>query len=409
MKDHQEQRHLYLTLFTGVFLLSVCNGSQTTLFGIRATMEGFSTLVTGLLMSSFFAGFLIGAIRGPIIIQRVGHVRTFGALTALASAALLLPPLFVDPWFWMLLRFVFGFCVSGIYVVNESWLNEKSTNQNRGQLLATYMMTIFIGVGSGQFLLQFTDPGSFVIFSVLSVLVSISAIPLLATADNAPEYRKPDKVPIRSLYETSQVGVIGAICAHGSMAMIFGMGPVFAASIALTPAQVSWFMAAFIFGGFVSQWPIGKLSDLMDRRWILFSCSLLASLLVIIVLPMVRDSLLMLLFTIFLIGAMILPLYSICVAYTHDSLKPEQRISATGTLILVAGIGSTSGPFTLSLIMNQWPRDGFYYGLFSLLLFFALFCLVRLIVRQRTRQYTKEHQLVAPTSTGQLVEDQEKK
>ncbi len=226
-------------LFLGLAILGLCVGIQGTLLGVRASMEGFGTRAVGLIMSGYFLGFILGAVRAPRAIRRVGHVRTFGALTALASISVLVHPLVIEPWTWFFLRVVTGFAFSGIYVVAESWLNHASNQENRGRVLSLYATVLFAGLGGGQLLLGLLDAESYEVFSWVSVLISFAAIPILIFTTPAPVAEEVTRVSVRRLFQWAPYGVVSVFLAQVGGAVLVGMGAVYAHSLQMDLGQIS--------------------------------------------------------------------------------------------------------------------------------------------------------------------------
>jgi MFS family permease len=320
-------------------------------------------------------------------VTRVGHIRVFAALASLASVAVLLHSVFVDPVSWTAMRLVTGFSYAGLYVVAESWLNDRATNETRGQLLSIYMVVMLCGAGSGQFLLNVADPMGFELFLLASVLVSLALIPILLTVSPAPEFDAPSPVGLRALYRISPLGVLGTLGTGMAQGGLIGMGAVYAKSSGLSIAEVSLFMAATLFGGMLFQWPIGRLSDRFDRRRVLTAVTILAALWAFMatavtgpLAPLFPAWSLFLLAGLF--GGMNMPMYSLTIAHTNDFLEPKQMVAASGTLVLVGGIGAVLGPMTLAGAMSVMGPSGFFWGLGVVHAVIGAFALYRMTVRQ---------------------------
>ncbi|WP_161599940.1 MFS transporter [Pseudomonas sp. MPC6] len=350
-------------MFFGLGIIGVCIGAQGSLLGIRAELEGFDIRVTGLLMSAYYVGFLLGSLRAPKILQRVGHIRAFAALTALASITILVHSLIIDPWTWGLMRLLTGFAVSAIYVVAESWLNQAANNRSRGQLLSIYMVTMLAGLSSGQFLLKLADPASFELFTLISVLISLAAIPILITATPMPSFEAARPVSIKALYHLAPTGLIGSFLINTCYAMVLGMGAVYASKLGMQVDEISLFMAVLVVGGMLLQWPLGKLSDRMDRRSVICAAAFAALLFALVSgqTGFAADNRHLLLALLF--GGCCFPLLALYLALTNDELTSDQAVGASSTLLLVGGIGATLGPFMISLTMERWGAPGFFWCL----------------------------------------------
>jgi MFS family permease len=278
MRAAREALSANSALLFGMGLLTLGAGLQATLLGVRATLEGLSTFVTGSVMAAYYAGFVVGSIAAPALVKRVGHIRVFAALTAMAAATILVQGVFVGAWQWGLLRAVSGICFAGIYVVAESWLNDRAEPRSRGVLLATYMVVIYVGLGAGQLLLNLADPRGYELFILIGVLISLAVVPMALTAQRAPEFALPRRVSFRELLVISPLGAIGAVFSGATAGTLFSLGPVYAASSGLGTAAVATFMASSILPAVVLQLPLGRLSDRVDRRNVLIAISVSAAL-----------------------------------------------------------------------------------------------------------------------------------
>jgi MFS family permease len=368
-------------LFLGLGLIMLGNGLQGSLLGVRATIEGFPTTVTGLVMSAYFAGFLAGSTMVPRLVRRVGHIRVFAALASLASVAVLFHSIFVNPVGWGVMRLVTGFCFAGLFIVAESWLNDRATNETRGQLLSFYMVIMLAGMGSGQFLLNLADPASFELFVLISVLVSLALIPILLSAAPAPEFQTPSAVSLRQLYLISPLGVVGTFGTVMAQGGLVSMGAVFATEAGMSIAEISIFMATVLFGGVLFQWPIGRLSDRFDRRRVMtvvtFMAAICAIAATLVVGPFAGSAPVWVLYALIgIFGGLNMPMYSLTMAHTNDYLEPSQMVAASGSLVLVGGIGASFGPIALAGLMTALGPAGFFWGLgliHAAIGFFALY------------------------------------
>ncbi len=350
-------------LFIGLALIMLGNGLQGTLLGIRASLEGFGTTTTGLVMTGYYVGFLVGSMVIPQLVNRVGHIRVFAAVASLASSSVLVHAVFADPLVWMAMRLVTGFSYAGLYVVVESWLNDRATNETRGQLLSLYMIISLSCLMLGQTLLNLAPPGNPELFILTSVLVSLALVPMSLTVVTAPNLTRAAPISLRELYRTSPLGVIGGLGTGIANSTLLGMGAVFATSIGLPIGQVAYFMMAAIFGGLLLQWPIGRLSDHFDRRRVITVVTLLAALSALAALPFTDSPGIWLFVLIGVFGGLHLPLYALCIAHTNDHLRTDQMVAASGRLMLIYGCGSSLGPLSASLLMSAMGPGGFFWWL----------------------------------------------
>ncbi|MDX2313145.1 MAG: MFS transporter [Gammaproteobacteria bacterium] len=368
-------------LLFGLALLMAGNGLQGTLLGVRASIEGFSTQTTGFVMTGYYVGFLLGSILGPKLVKNVGHIRVFAALASILSAAMLLHSIFVEPITWFAIRVMNGFAVAGLYLVVESWLNDAATNRTRGQLLSVYMVILLGGMAAGQFLLNVADPAGFELFILVSVLVSLSLVPISLSVTRAPKFDTPSRVSWRTMYESSPLGVVGCFIVGIAQGALLGMGAVYANEIGMGVADVSLFMAMTLAGGMVLQWPIGRLSDIFDRRVIITAVTILAAIVALVGALLGEQSTPILLAAIFVFGGLCFSLYSLCIAHSNDHLQPEQMVAASGTLILVGGLGASAGPALAAALMSVFGPAGFFWCLCAVHAAIGLFALYRMTRR----------------------------
>jgi len=356
-------------LLLGMMLLMIGNGVQGTLLGIRGAIEGFSTTQMSFVMSAYFLGFLFGSRMTPNMIRRVGHVRVFAALGSLISAVLVAYAAAPEWMAWVFMRVVIGFSFSGVYITAESWLNNASTNETRGQALSLYMIMQMLGIISSQALLNIGDPSGYFLFVIPSVLVSIAFTPILLSASQAPAFELTKPLNFVQLYRTSPLGCIGIFLLGGIFSAQFGMASVWGAAVGLSVRDLSIFVASIYVGGLVAQYPIGYLSDRMDRRKLILGVSALGAVATFV--PAIFDLNFAALVAVgAVMGGVSNPLYSLLLAYTNDFLDKSQMAGASAGLIFINGVGAIGGPILTGWIMAQTSPSGFF--LFVAVLFAAL-------------------------------------
>ena len=369
-------------LFFGLLLIMTGNGLLVFLLGVRASAAGFTTTVSGLMMGGYFIGFFGGSQFVPKILQEVGHIRTFGALSAIASAAVLVHIIAVDPVLWTVMRLFTGFAYAGMYIVVESWLNDKSTNETRGQMLAVYMIITMAGLTAGQ-LLGGQDNGlNNILFLTASILVSVAVVPILVTASKAPEFSKPETVPIRRLFQISPLAMVGMGIQGLTASMIFGMGAVFASTIGMTTQQGSIFLASFTVANVVMQYPVGRLSDRFDRRLVILIVTSISALAAAIASVVGLSNYWFLVGLAALFGGFSMTIYSLCIAHANDYLSPSQMTSTASALITVNGIGAIFGPPTIAALMDLFGSYMFFAILSAVHVSLGLFILARMSLRE---------------------------
>ena len=346
-------------LLLGVMLLMVGNGVQGSLLGIRGALEGFSTFQLSVVMSAYFLGFLGGSWLAPAMIRRVGHVRVFSALGSMISAVLILYPLLLDWVSWSAMRVVIGFCFSGVYVTAESWLNNTASNETRGQALSAYMIVQMLGIIAAQGLLALGDPGGFGLFIIPSVLVSLAFMPLLLADTPAPTFAAIKPMSFGQLFRTSPLGCAGMLLTGGVFSAMFGMAAVYGAMSAMTIGQIATFVAAMYVGGLVLQYPIGWVSDRMDRRALILWMSA-AGAVVMAVAAALPTAFVFEVVVAGLLGGIINPLYSLLIALTNDHLSKEQMPGASAGLIFLNGFGAIFGPLVAGWLMGAIGPKGYF-------------------------------------------------
>ena len=368
-----------IPLFIGLALIGLAVGSQGSLLGVRATLEEFGDLVTGALMSAYFVGFLLGALYSPRIIQQVGLVRSFGAFSALASVTILVHSMIIDPSVWMLMRLLTGFAFSGIYVVSESWLNNTATNENRGQILSIYMVILLAGISGGQLFLKLGAADSFELYSSISLLISVAAIPILMTAREVPATDVVSaRIGVKEFYRIIPMGFIGVVVIQACYAVVLGMAVVYGLRLGRSVDEVAVFMAVMLAGGIFTQWPLGKLSDVIDRRWVLGGSMLVAAMAALMLVNS-NESLWQWYFWGGVFGASCFPNYSVVIAIANDFLKPEQMVPAAATMAMIGGMSASVSPLAVAALMDVWGANWLFISLTLICGSFAIITLYRAV------------------------------
>ena len=367
-------------LMLGMLLLMLGNGLQGTLLGVRGSLENIDPSTMGYVMSAYFVGFLGGSKIAPWLLRRVGHVRVFAALGSLVSAAFILYAAVVHPIAWLFLRLIVGFCFSGIYVVAESWLNDSTSNETRGQALSLYLMVQMSGIVLGQLLLNVADPGGYELFVLITVLVSLSFAPILLSTSPAPIYETAKAMSIKELVVASPLACFGTLLLGGVFATLFGMAPVYATERGLTIAQVSYFITAIYLGGLLFQYPIGLLSDRFDRRFLIIAVTGIGAVISLLALT-IGNSFYTLLLIAALIGGTTNPLYSLLLAYANDYLETDKMPAASGGLLFINGCGAMSGPVLVGYVMEKFGIHWFFITIAVLMAMICIYGIYRITQR----------------------------
>ncbi|OIQ29521.1 MAG: MFS transporter [Alphaproteobacteria bacterium MedPE-SWcel] len=355
-------------LLLGIGLLMLGNGLQGTLLGVRGGIEGYSTFTMSLVMSTYFVGLLIGSWIAPGMIRRVGHVRVFAALASLISAVMVIYPALPNPIVWMVGRLIVGFCFSGVYVTAESWLNNAADNENRGKALSLYMVVMTLGLVAAQGFILIGDPAGYLPFIIASVAVSISFAPILLSISPTPAFGTAKRMTLRQLMEASPLGCVGMFLIGGVFAAQFGMAAVYATEAGLKLHQVSLFAASFYVGALFIQFPLGLLSDRMDRRLLIIFVAGTGSAASVLAMILGGHFTLLLVLS-FVIGGMVNPLYSLLLAHTNDFLEHDDMAAASGGLIFINGLGASTGPLIIGWLMSDaiFGPNGFFLFMAMLL------------------------------------------
>jgi MFS family permease len=363
-----------VSLLLSYGLLLLANGLFSTLLGVRTQVEGFSPTLVGFIVAAYFSGLLLGGLFAGRVVTRVGHIRSFAAFASLMSVSALLFPIFVTPVAWMILRMLGGFCMAGMIMVTESWLNEAASNKTRGQILSFYMTTNYFAAGCGQFLLTAGDPSQYHLFSLASILFSLALLPVLLTRAKAPVPVHSKRMHVWTLYRIAPLGVFGVFCCGLVNSSIHGLSPVYATNMGFSEAQLSTFMAAIIMSGLFLQWPIGHLSDRIGRGPLLVYIPVLVALAAFGMVFAAEYALILIGAMVF--GAFVFTLYSLAAATANDMVTANQRVQVAGALLITYGAGAVTGPIVASQFMGVLGPQGlfFYFALISLLLStFAIF------------------------------------
>ncbi len=371
-------------LLLSVALLQLGNGLQGTLLPVRAQIEAFGQIELGALGSAYFLGFLIGCYLGPWLVRGAGHIRAFTAMVALSSALVLAHPLVIDPVFWLILRAATGFCFAVLYMVIESWLNERATNATRGLAFASYAIVSFGTLGLGQLLLSVDSPQGYPLFLIASILVSVAAVPIALTRAVEPQPIEYIHIRLGHLYRRSPVGLVGAFLVGGVSGSVWSLAPIFFAGGTSSTQVIALFMSVLVLMGALGQWPLGLLSDRMDRRLVIAATGFVALWAGVALAALGPQTGLMALALAGAFGFFSFPLYMLCVAHMNDSVEPDGFVEAASGLLLIWGAGAVLGPLLASNAIAQIGLSGLFVTtacLHALLLGFVIYRMSRRAAR----------------------------
>ena len=374
-------------LLAGVALLLMGSGLLGTLLAVRGGLEGFSDQTLGLIMSGYFVGFFLGTYLAPGLIQRIGHIRAFAFYAALCSAAVLLHPIFIDPWAWGGLRVLTGVALVGLYTVIESWLNVQAPPEKRSQVFAIYMAVNLLALAAGQWLLGLQDPASFALFSVVAILICLAALPVVASRMVQPTLPSVPRLALAALWRAAPAAASGSLLAGLAMGGFWGMGAVYAGGLGLDLQGIASLMSATILGGALLQWPIGRLSDGGDRRTTLALICAAAALIGVAMVFIAPQSQWLLFGLFFLFGGVAFAIYPICVAHLLDHLPTEDTLSGCSSLLLLNGVGSAIGPALAGAAMSRFGPSALPASFALILGALALIAAGRRLLRRRDNDH----------------------
>ena len=383
-----------LALFSGYGILMIAHGFQGNLLGVRAVIEDFNFLATGIIMSGYFVGYFIGANTIPTMVSKVGHIRVFAAFASMASLSILIHAIFVNPIIWTLGRFLTGYSMVAIFIVMESWLNDRATNRTRGQLLSVYMFLTFLTLAVGPLLLNFSSPDKYEPFIIVSLLLSLALVPILLTKRKAPKFKKLGYLKIKDLYKISPLGSVSMLCNGFIHSALFTLLAVYAALMNFTIFEISLLIFLITFAGGIFQLPIGYFSDRSDRRIIIIFCTFISAIfacLLIIASGMSLENMYLatsigvdkiMFFTYaVLYGGMALPIFSLTLAYVNDYIPKEKFVAAGAGMQIIFGVGAMIGPVFCTILMTKYGTNGFFIHLLTFHLIIGLFGMYRITKR----------------------------
>jgi len=391
-------------LLLSVALLIFGHGLQTTLLPLAADRYYFTDFEIGAISSAYFFGMVLGCLGAPLVIMRAGHIRAFAALVSLMSGAAILHPVVIDPYAWMLIRIISGFSLAGFYMIVESWLNESATNENRGTIMSFYIVILFGALMAGQVSIATMNIADFVPFAIASVMVSLAVMPVSLTTSTQPAPITLVRFQPVKLYKNSPAAVVGGLFIGGSQGALLTLSSLYGSQIGLSSKQAALYAAAIVAGGVVAQWPVGRLSDRLDRRIVIAGLGIAtaaASLAIVIIEPFNFPTALL---SAFLVGMFCQPLYAIAVAHAFDHASSEDFVATSSGMLLSFGIGSIIGPLAASTIMSQTGPSGLYIMIVTANVLMVAFILTRIVTRKAlTADEKTDFEYAATAQVGTVI------
>ncbi|MEL7022898.1 MAG: MFS transporter [Pseudomonadota bacterium] len=385
-------------LLIAAAILYAGNGLQGTLLAVRGNLEGFSPGLIGALMSAYYFGFIVGCRVVPGFIQSVGHIRTFVAVASIASSSALAHAVFVDPVFWAGLRAATGFCFARLAMVLESWINDRATNQNRERILSVYRIVDLSALTLGNLLLATASPSGFVLFALVSILISLSLVPVAMTQMSAPAATERAKLDIAKLYKASPVAAAGAVSTGLANAAFWGVAALFVQGSGFSPATVGTFFSVAIVAAAITQLPLGWFSDIVDRRWVMLVLALASAAASVLLAHLGSDSKWLLLSLGALFGAVTLPVYGVSAAHAADFSKPGEGVTTSASMLMLHGLGAVAGAGAGGIVIAVAGPDALFIYIGVVQLTLGVFCFARTRVRKAKADDKKRNYVPAPRS-----------
>ncbi len=373
-----------IALLTSTAFMQAGGGVHGILISVRAQIEGFSISSIAFIGTSYAVGFTLGCVVVPLLVRRVGHVRTFGALSAVLATVMLLTGLVIDPIAWMVFRAFAGLCFAGSYMIIESWLNERISNENRGILFSVYMVLSLVTMMTGQYLLVLANPALPTLFMVGAILYALAVLPTALSKAQSPAPLNQVKFNLHKIFVNSPAAVICATFAGILSGAWSNFSPVFAKQVDMSNTNIANMLVFAMLGSVLLQMPIGRLSDKMDRRYVMIATSLCGALagFLLATIPVVDgDPSLTFFGGIVIFGGFIYPIYSLAVAHANDHADPEDFVETASGLLIVFGIGSMIGPMAIAPIMNALGPGGLFTGMGAVHIVLAIYIVYRVSLR----------------------------
>lgn len=351
------------SLMLSTLLMMIGFGLMNYMLPIRAIAEGWSTLTISIIATGYTLGFTVSCIITPMLVQRVGHVRVFGALITLLTVAILLCALVIEWHAWVAFRTLAGFAIAGSYLIIESWLNERVNNENRGTLFSVYMITCLVGSIGGQYLVPLGNPKGSELFILCGIIFSLALLPTALSTAKSPTPIAQAKFNLRKLYRLSPIAFVGSILSGALAGTWSSLGGVYSQNIGLTTAQGATLLAAVLAGGALSQMPIGRISDRVDRRTVMIVCGAIGVLACAIMTLFDASLIYPLYVAAFFVGTVLFPIYALNSAHANDRASPGEYVTISSGIMILYGLGTVSGPVMGGTLMEVAGPKGLLWFL----------------------------------------------
>lgn len=386
-------------------LLILGNGLFMTLVTVRLHLENASVWFIGLVSAAYYAGLAFGSIRIERFIYRVGHIRAYAAFAAILTAVTLLQGLWLEPWVWVGLRFIGGYCLAGLFVVIESWLLGYSTATTRGQVLSLYMIALYGSQSLGQFLLNVSDPATLTPFCIVSIFSALSIVPISMTYSDSPHIEEASTLSFKKLYAISPLGVVGCFAGGLTLGAIYGFYPLFLSELSFPVSKLALIMGLLIVGGMLLQYPIGHLSDIIERRKVLLGICLLVIGLSIGQMITSYHWYSSFLVMVFLFGGLTFTIYPVSISHACDHLEAKDIAAATGGLLFAYSLGATIGPLIVPAFMRPFGPLGLFIYFIVVAMALAGFTLWRMRQTAALKADEKQEFVAVPAGVSPVASE----
>lgn len=399
MRSSTTMRAQIGALILGTSAFQLANGFFGTFISLRVAIEDFEATTGGLVLSSYFAGFTVGALRAGRIIERVGHIRAYAAFAGMAVAATAAMPLQIGAVSWILLRAVIGFGCAGVFITTESWLNAKAGPDERGRVFSIYMLGTFVSLALGQLLIGRADIEATTPFGAIAALFAVALVIVSTTRAEPPQAVAAAALPYRELARAAPIAVAGCALAGFVSGAFYALVPAWMQGEGIARTTIALFMLVAVLGGLAFQVPIGRLSDRFDRRLVLAALGLgfAGAAVVLVLLP---HSLPIVLPAAAVLGGFMSTLYPVCVAHAHDRMPADRVVAVSGGLVLLSGVGSVVGPLIGTSIMARAGIDGVFYVMAAATFLLALLAAARSLATPSPQQRERPFDILAPQAAA---------
>ncbi len=393
-----------LSLLRGTAFLLAASGLHGLLLPLRGQAEGFSTAVLGLLGTAWAGGFVTGCFLAPRLVRRAGHVRAFGAFAASGAIIALLTGLWIHEVAWIVLRAATGFTMAGAFMVIESWLNEKATNENRGTVFGLYMMVTYASIMAGQMIVATGDVRTDSLFMVAGIFFCLALLPTAMSSAAIPKPLEDVSLDVKALYVNSPVASVGCVLIGVANGAWGTLGAVYGARIGIATAEIALMMSLVVVAGAALQLPIGRISDQTDRRYVLAGAAAGAALFASLVLFVAPRSAVVVIAMTACYGALAYTLYSLAVAHANDHASPENFVKVSGGLLLLYGFGTMIGPVIGATLMSWMRPESVFLATALAHVALAVYTLVRISRRAPVPVDAREAFQTLPSERGATPE-----